>query len=140
MSLACLIALTFQQPDVLISPSGKLEAVRLQSGMLSLSSRVADRFAGRDWMQMAGWQDALAEKWPKTGAQDDLVCDDQTCRLTRGALKIAFPKRETALSDDCIWATFIVKPAVDIGKEGCAQPMIIDAGYVEKKRCCSIMA
>lgn len=68
IALAALLAVLHRQPDILVSSSGKLAAVRLADGNLTLSSRVADRFVAGQWMQLAGRPDGVAEKWPDDGA------------------------------------------------------------------------
>ncbi len=95
-------------PDILLSPSAKLMAVRTGEGDLMLSSLSVDKFAAENWMRMAGHEGATAQRWPVEGEREGLRCDEWGCRMEREGKKIAFSLREGGQAADCAWADILV--------------------------------
>jgi len=98
----------YRPPDVLVSENAKLFAVQAQTGGYRLSSKAAARFAGRDWLRLAGERDALP--WPKKGQSEDglLTCDSLGCIYRAHGQTVALVFASGALAEDCAIAGVIV--------------------------------
>lgn len=106
---AGLAAIVFvRPPDVLVSGDAKLFAVRAEVGGYRLSSGRAARFAGRDWLRLAG--DTAALPWPKSGASEDgrLACDEQGCIYRLHGQTVALAFDFGALAEDCGVASVVI--------------------------------
>ena len=111
------------QPDVLISDNGKLMAVRLADGSLSLSSGRREKRTGRIWLERNGQKQAAI--WPGAGVSKDgaLRCDSLGCVFRAGNRTIALVKDGRALDEDCRSATILVSAVPVRGR--CPAPGIV---------------
>lgn len=108
-------------PDILVSSSGKLMAVK-DNGRLYVSSRVHDRFTGEVWARRYGQKDEELDKW---NSLKGMNCGEWGCHWHKGGKHIAFAQHIAAHTDDCYVADIIVsKERID--KENCAAETIID--------------
>jgi competence protein ComEC len=106
IALGCIAAVIAAQPDVLISPTGEVVAVRGADGRLSvLKSGGNDALSVGDWLNSDG--DVRSAK--DQGLAQGFACDPDGCigRLADGAV-IAVPRGPAALADDCARAALIV--------------------------------
>lgn len=104
-------------PDILISETGKLAAVKNIDGGLTFQSP-ARGFVAETWLRRAGQSLAAA----KRGA--DTQCDAMGCIVrTRGQI-IAFVKEKAALAEDCGIATIIIS-RVPVRKKRCTGPNVV---------------
>jgi competence protein ComEC len=118
---ACIAALTAVQPDVLISATGEVVALRGHDGRLTvLKSGNNDALAVGDWLNADG--DTRPAK-DRTLAQG-FACDPDGCagRLADGAI-VAVARNPAALADDCGRAALVVTPRPP--PPGCAA-MVVD--------------
>jgi len=109
-------------PDILVSETGKLTAVKGNDGRLLFQSR-AHGFVAETWLRRAGLSPSTTGslKGPATG---DVQCDTIGCIVrTRGEV-IALVKNAAALPDDCAVATIIVS-RVPVRDKHCIGPKII---------------
>ncbi len=94
-------------PDVLVSGSGRLMAVKDADGRLALSTRRVERFAGDVWLRRAGQR--TAARWPREeGADGALACDGLGCIYRAGGLVVALENDAAARFDDCAVADVVV--------------------------------
>jgi len=111
--VSAIIIMNVQQPDILISSKGKLIAYAPQGQkekVMSVSSRVRDRFSIGVWAQRYGFTpDYKPATWPKEGADTSgLVCDEGGCRLEHNKRKIAFSFDPGTHREDCAWADIMI--------------------------------
>ena len=90
-----------RSPDILISDSGNLYALRTEEGAMYLSSRRADKFEAERWRLVMGKE--LAMERPNT-----LTCDPYGCIYQKGTELIAFPETIQAIEIDCKRADIII--------------------------------
>jgi competence protein ComEC len=90
-------------PDILISESGRLAAVRMENGRYMLSSTSREKFSAGQWLRSAG-QDRT-EAW---GTGSDAACDPLGCIARVKGKTVAYVRDERALSDDCIKADILI--------------------------------
>ena len=113
-------------PDILVSETGTLTAVKGNDGRLLFQSR-AHGFVAETWLRRAGLSPSAtgSVKGPATGdARGDARCDALGCIVrTRGEV-IAFVKNAAALPEDCVVATIIVS-RVPVRDKHCIGPKII---------------
>ncbi|MEX1036245.1 MAG: ComEC/Rec2 family competence protein [Sneathiella sp.] len=95
-------------PDILISESGNLYAVKNEKGETYLSSRRADRFEAERWRLVMG-EEVAVEPLP------GLTCDPYGCVYRKGPDVIAFPATLAGVEVDCSRADIVVSrvPAPD---------------------------
>ena len=99
---AGLTSLWLQQfPDILVSEDGRLMAVRMEDGKLSLSTRRAERRTAEDWLEREGQGEASS--WPESGASPDgrLICDGLGCIYRNGEREVALLWHGKAHDEDC---------------------------------------
>ncbi len=90
------------RPDILVNGDGSLMAVRLADGRYSLSSKRAERFAARIWLERDGEDEADAALWPRTESADGrFACDLIGCIYRAGLRDVALVRDARALEDDC---------------------------------------
>jgi competence protein ComEC len=95
------IALT-ARPDILIDESGRLMAVRLEDGRLSLSSKRVETFAARIWLERNGQGEGDAAVWPRISEGDGaMTCDNLGCLYRRSGRNVALVRDPRAYDDDC---------------------------------------
>jgi competence protein ComEC len=119
IAAGCIAAGLAPRPDVLVSPSGEVVAVRGTDGRLSvLKSGSNDALSAGDWLNADG--DARSAK--DQGLAQGFACDPDGCvaRLADGAA-IAVPRGPAALADDCARAALVVTIRVP---PGCAATVI----------------
>jgi competence protein ComEC len=126
LGIAAIIALGHQQPDILISPEGKLAAVRDEGGILHLSTRQQDRFSAETWLRRNGQDIENPSRWPAEGTgPSNLICGEAGCRMEREGRKVAFSLHPSAHKEDCGWADILI--AVDPVKiKPCPVKTVID--------------
>ena len=106
IAVGCIAALTAPQPDVLVSATGEVVAVRGADGRLSvLKSGGNDALSVGDWLNSDG--DARSAK--DQGLAQGFACDPDGCvgHLADGAV-VAVPRGPAAFADDCARAALIV--------------------------------
>jgi competence protein ComEC len=111
------------RPDVLVSETGKLMAVRLADGRLGLSNSRRERFVGRIWLERSGQKDRSL--WPAAGASSGglLACDGLGCIYRAGGETVALVMDGRALADDCRSATVLIARVPVRGR--CPAPRIV---------------
>jgi competence protein ComEC len=92
-------------PDVLISESGRLAAVRLEDGRYVLSNTMRERFSGRQWLRSTGQKNT--EFWG-SASDPNVNCDRLGCIARVKGKTVAFIRDERALADDCVMADIVV--------------------------------
>jgi competence protein ComEC len=121
IAAGCIAAGLAPRPDVLVSATGEVVAVRGADGRLSVAkSGTNDALAVGDWLNADG--DARSAK--DQGLAQGFACDPDGCvgRLADGAA-IAVPRGPAALADDCSRAALVV--TMRPPPPGCAA-MVID--------------
>ncbi|MBL24629.1 MAG: metal-binding protein [Rhodospirillaceae bacterium] len=87
-----------QKPDILISASGKLIAVRLPNNELAVSSLRREKFTAKIWSQALG----VGRTSKLSAAAPEIVrCDGLACLIRTNGHKIALIKDERAFVDEC---------------------------------------
>lgn len=116
MTAGMIVAALAPAPDILVSGSGKLMAVRGADGRLYLSSGRKEKFVAENWMRL----DGHAEEKPATFASlsSPMLCDDDGCRGEIKWRKVAIVKTPRGLREDCAWAD-VVLSAEPIAKGVC---------------------
>lgn len=105
---AALIAFA-PMPDILVSDSGKLVAVRSES-VLYVSTNRTDRFDRDIWLRRLGLKEEALRDWPKEGeemfanGEDSIVCDPFACRILLRGRRISHIRKPEALAQECGWA------------------------------------
>jgi competence protein ComEC len=94
-----------EQPDILISESGRLAAVRLDDGRYVLSSKTRDRFSGKQWLRAVGR--GQADIWGRLN-DGSARCDKLGCTALIKNKRVAFIWDERGLQDDCQRADIVV--------------------------------
>ena len=111
-------------PDLLVAGDGKLMAVRVADGRLSLSSGTAARFIAAAWLKRDG-MDSASASWPKAGRSADgrLACDALGCVYGKDGRTVALSRHAAAHGDDCGTADAVVslEPV-----RRCRAPVVID--------------
>jgi competence protein ComEC len=106
IAIGCIASVIATRPDVLVSATGEVVAVRGVDGRLSvLKSGGNDTLAVGDWLNSDG--DARSAK--DQGLAQGFACDPDGCvgHLADGAI-IAIPRSPAAFADDCARAALIV--------------------------------
>lgn len=90
-----------QGPDLLVSDDGRLMAVRMADGRLSVSERRRDKRTAEDWLEQEGQGTRLY--WPETGISADgrLRCDGLGCIYRAGGRTVALLRDGLAHDEDC---------------------------------------
>jgi len=107
VGLGLLVVPLTEHPDILISQSGRLVAVRMPDGKLSFLELAGERFVAGKWLQSNGqtnlayWRDL-----PKSAAKP--LCDRSGCIIQSGRHRVAYIKHQSALPEDCRTATLIL--------------------------------
>lgn len=122
---ALIIALTTDKPDIIVSRDGRLIAIQSQQGELMLSNLRRNRFEADIWQRRLGIEAVLP--WPDvmSGPMMGLSCDALGCLYQKNNLKIAFPKSQLALSEDCLYADIIISIKFPINEDFCKSPAAI---------------
>jgi len=98
------------RPDIRITGSGNLIAVRALDGALLLSNGRAGRFEAEVWNRREG-NPAMPDAWPKTGTADgSLRCDPSGCRYRKDGAVVLIAWRIDAFHEDCGQIDLVVSP------------------------------
>ena len=109
--ILCVIEILYiKQPDILISSSSKLMAIRQDNGSLLYSDLQKERFVREQWAQGFGLQKQKAQKWPKEGQNGNLYCAENGCRLERAGSRVAFLYDVQGFEEECLWTDVIIAP------------------------------
>lgn len=103
-------------PDILVSESGKLMAVRGADGQLYLSSGRKEKFVTENWMRLDGHADEKPLTFAATSSP--MLCDDDGCRGEVQWRKVAIAKTLRGLREDCAWAQVVLSEG-PIAKAAC---------------------
>lgn len=109
-SLFLLTVLDVKQPDILISPGGKVVAIAGHEPLLMVSDLRKERFIRNNWVQAMGLDRSSVERWPAEGVLEDISCGEEGCRLLRNGVKVAFLKKREMFVEECVWADILVAP------------------------------
>lgn len=115
------IVVSWRPPDVLVSASGKLMALRGADGQIYVSSRRADRFSAEAWARMLGHGAAR----PRAFSEGAFDCDEFGCRSQTRARKISFSYHAGAHADECAWADVVIADA-PLRHRPCAASVVVD--------------
>ena len=114
-----LASFTFRHtPDILISESGNLYAIRDDGGHVYFSSKRADKFEAERWRLVMGEETIARNRLP-------LSCDPYGCVYRRDASLIAFPLTLEGVEADCARADMIVS-RVPVSGDCTAPRLVID--------------
>ncbi|MEQ8806818.1 MAG: ComEC/Rec2 family competence protein [Rhodospirillales bacterium] len=104
-------------PDLIVSGTGDLAAVRGDGGYLFSSLRHG-RFTRENWLEHAGFRADEATQWRRDGGYGDrgdgnaaaegLRCDGGGCVLRRAGWRIALAETRAALAEDCGQADLVI--------------------------------
>ena len=112
------------RPDVLVSDTGRLMAVRLADGGLALSALRRERFVGGIWLERDG--DIRKRSWPDTvNADGNLACDLTGCIYRRDGRVVALVRDGRALAEDCRIADIVIS-IVPVRRACRSHAMVID--------------
>jgi hypothetical protein len=97
-------------PDILISASGRLIALRDPDGMLAVSSNRAERMVRETWLRRAGQQkSATFDRLP--GGQDWIACTyEDSCIATVVGRRVLFDLGRVPSPIDCKAADLVIVP------------------------------
>ncbi len=111
------------RPDVLVSETGRLMAVRAGDGRLALSSLRLERSTAERWIRRDG--DVRRRRWPIGGFRGppSLACDGLGCLYRAMGHRVALVWDGRALVDDCRLASVVVS-AVPV-RRGCPAPSAV---------------
>ena len=93
-------SLFLPSPDILVSASAKLAAVKTDEGGYMVSTLRQARFERNIWLRRAGLYGTQG-KWPKNGITDGISCDAIGCIYQKNGSKISFAKTAQAFAEDC---------------------------------------
>ncbi|MEM7650800.1 MAG: ComEC/Rec2 family competence protein [Pseudomonadota bacterium] len=111
------------KPDILVSSTAALVAVKDDNGHLHFSGLRKERFVREQWMQAYGLEGEAPEKWPREGEQKPLLCGEGACRFERAGHKVSIIRELASTSEECAWADIVIagEPLKD-----CAAGHVID--------------
>ena len=120
-----LAILLTETPDVIVSGSGKLVAVRGADGALALSSARAERIEAETWLRRAAQGPAETWRDGQGGAGGRLRCDALGCLYGASGQTVAVIRDPAALAEDCRVAAVVVSET-PVRRAACRGPLIID--------------
>jgi competence protein ComEC len=99
--LAVALTALHRPPDVLVSPTGQMVAVRQPDGSLALSPWRRDAWLAGRWLSAYGLD--AASPWPDADgrAVQAMRCDVFGCVVSRDGRRVALVRRAEALAEDC---------------------------------------
>jgi competence protein ComEC len=112
------LAFENQVPDVLVSGTHKLVAVRDSEGVAWVNSVRSDKFSREVWERSWGMEANASQAFKNK----DGACDDLGCRLDVSGHKIAYTMNILGQADDCAWADVMI--AADPVEVKCAARVI----------------
>jgi competence protein ComEC len=112
-------------PDVLISDTAKLVAVRAADGDYLPSHRHGGSWTEESWTQRAAA--TLAASWPKQGASADgrLRCDGRTCLYRTAGRTVAIVRQRADVAAACRAADLVISPVA--AHYNCAGARLVDS-------------
>ena len=117
LAAAAMILLPAERaPDILVSKSGNLYAIRAGGEKVYFSSARVERFEAERWQLIMGNETASAGDVP-------IRCDPYGCVLQWQERRIAFPETAQSIEDDCRRADIIIS-RVPVPKR-CARPYLV---------------
>ncbi len=119
-------------PDILVSSTGELVALRTATGALAFSSGRKDKFTRENWLKAFGYPLKEFMKWPKEGALEDLQCGAEGCRLERHGVKVAFPKKEDIFQAECVWADIVIVSFYAPRLQACDDKTLLDRRFLKQ--------
>lgn len=102
------LTITNNPPDIIVSQTGKLIAVRAADGSLHIANMQSNRFTAEIWLERNGSDEALP--WPKSNVLQDnelprqtkeLTCDVKGCIYRQKGRIIGFAFTPEAMHEDC---------------------------------------
>lgn len=96
--------LSWKQPDIMVSATGKLIAVRMADDQVYVSSLRADKFVAEVWIRLLGHG---MEK-PRSFKVSPLSCDEWGCRYEFEGRKVALSFHAGGHAEDCRWADIMI--------------------------------
>lgn len=118
---AMMFIASWRSPDVLVSASGKLMALRAVDDQIYVSSRKTDRFSSEVWMRLLGHGAARPQIF-KDGPFD---CDGFGCRYQGAARKISLVYHAAGHAEECAWADVVIA-ANPLRTSPCAARVVVD--------------
>lgn len=111
------------RPDIIVSDSGRLMAVRLADGKLTLSDSRRERYAAGLWLESNG--QSSASYWPKAGKTGDgaLACDPLGCIYSRPEWTVALIRDGRAIAEECRHGGILISSVPVRGR--CPGPTIV---------------
>lgn len=116
-----------ESPDVLISNTGTMVAVRDETGILRVSARRPSDFVLEQWFKRDG--ESVPDRESLTTG---IVCDRSAClaHMKNGAGWLAHVRRPEAFAEECRKATVIVTPLA--APPNCGAVLVIDEADLER--------
>lgn len=112
------------RPDILVSDTGRLMAVRLADGGLALSALRRERFVGDIWLERDG--ETRKRGWPETVSADGaLACDLTGCIYRLDGRVVALVRDGRALDEDCRMADIVIS-AVPVRRACRSHALVVD--------------
>ena len=119
--LGLVFVLAWRPPDIMVSASGKLMAVRTVDDHVYLSSVRTDKFVAEAWIRLLGHG---MEK-PRSFRDGPIACDEWGCRYEADGRKVAFVFHAGGHTDECNWADVVVADD-PIRLKPCHAKLVID--------------
>ncbi|MDD3370679.1 MAG: ComEC/Rec2 family competence protein [Alphaproteobacteria bacterium] len=115
-------------PDILVSPSGRSWAVRLDDGRYAVPSTHRERFILEQWSRLLGGARLVdAPALPDDHA--NVRCDDWGCVYRAVGLTFALPSKDIAAPEDCAHADVLIAP---FAVSACAARRIVDSAALKQ--------
>jgi competence protein ComEC len=119
ISLACIFAIINPKPNILITPDGKLNAIRSEEGRILVSNQRHASFIKTAWVKRWGEENQPTEKFQK-----QLPCDPAGCSYEHASgIQVIFNTDPMALNEDCQKADLLITPSSN--PMICSKPKII---------------
>lgn len=118
---AFVFVMSWQPPDILVSASGKLMALRTSDDQVYMSTRRADRFSAEAWVRLLGH----GATRPQAFREGPLDCDEFACRYQAGARKVSFAFHAGAHAEECAWADVAIADD-PVRARPCAASVVVD--------------
>lgn len=113
-----------ETPDILISDTGKMVAVKQRDGLLAFSSQPRG-FVAETWLRRAGIRVSPGKKGRALAPRlSGTQCDGLGCIIHSKGHVIALARHMAALPDDCVTASLVVS-RMPVKKWRCTRPLEI---------------
>jgi competence protein ComEC len=93
------------QPDIMVSDSGKLVAVR-DGENVYFSSRRKDKFTAENWLRLLGRDGEKPVTFKDKGSP--VMCDEEGCRVTVAGQNVSLVYSRAAFYEDWDWADVLI--------------------------------